>query len=144
MKKQNYSTMIIIGAVLLVIFIYYIGENSTNTAQPRNDDSITSTSGNPTIDINPDTSIRVTSIPVAQFYDGQDGYSLSISSGNRSTCIWTWEGGSASIPYSQTTTATSATEKHTIVFYPDNSNYKVTCVNDFGDQYIGVFPNNNY
>lgn len=78
------------------------------------------------------------SVQVTKFYDGRDGYSVSIPGGNSSTCIWTYEGGSAAVPYSETTEARTATEKHTI--HDDGySNWKVTCVDDFGNNYVGIF-----
>lgn len=96
---------------------------------------------NPTTDVKADTTVKVTSVPVGTFYDGQDGYSLSIPSGNNSTCIWTYEGGSADIPFSQTTYAQTASEKHTLHYYPgSNYNFKVNCTDDFGNQYVGTFP----
>ena len=94
---------------------------------------------NPTIDVKTDTSIKATTVQVGTFYDGKDGYSLSIPSGNSSTCIWTYTGGNAAIPYSETTYARSATEKHTIYSY-DYYDWKVSCVDDFGNQYVGAFP----
>lgn len=96
-------------------------------------------SGNPTIDVKTNTSIKATTIQVGTFYDGKEGYSLSIPSGNSSTCIWTYTGGNAAIPYSETTYARSATEKHTIYSY-DYYDWKVSCVDDFGNQYVGSFP----
>lgn len=93
----------------------------------------------PTTSVETDTSIKATTVKVGTFYDGQNGYSLSIPSGNSSTCIWNYEGGNADIPYSQTTYARTATEKHTI-YSGDYYDWKVSCVDDFGNHYIGVFP----
>lgn len=96
---------------------------------------------NPTINVKTDTTIRATVVQVGTFYDGQDGYSLSVPSGNSSTCIWTYAGGSAAVPYSETTYAQTATQKHTLHYYPgSNYDFKVSCVDDFGNQYIGSFP----
>jgi hypothetical protein len=103
-----------------------------------------------TVNIKTDTSIRATTVKVSQFYNGQNGFSLSIPSGNSSTCIWNWVGGNASIPYSQTTYANTATEKHTLTFgsSPNGTaveisgaghDFKVTCIDDFGNQYSGEF-----
>lgn len=108
-------------------------------------------SSNPTIDVKTDTSIKATTVQVAAFYDGENGYSLSIPSGNNSTCIWNWTGGNAAIPFSETTYANTATEKHILTFgkAPNGEavsisdvgyNFKVTCLDDFGNQYIGAFP----
>lgn len=94
---------------------------------------------NPTIDVKTDTIIKATSVQIGTFYDGKEGYSLSIPSGNSSTCVWTYTGGNASIPYSETTYAKSATEKHTIYSY-DYYDWKISCVDDFGNQYTGIFP----
>lgn len=87
----------------------------------------------------PVTNISAASVQVTKFYDGENGYSLSIPGGNSSTCIWTYEGGSGRIPYSETTEARTATEKHTIHDF-GYSNWKVSCVDDFGDSYTGFFP----
>lgn len=81
-------------------------------------------------------------INVSKFYDGKNGYSLSIPTGNKSTCVWTWVGGNAQIPDTQTTLANTATEKHHISF-PDMallSEFKVNCTDDFGNSYQGIFP----
>lgn len=98
-----------------------------------------SDSSNPTIDVETNTKVAATTVQVGTFYDGKDGYSLSIPSGNSSTCIWNYTGGNAAIPYSETTYARSATEKHTIYSY-DYYDWKVNCLDDFGNQYVGVFP----
>ncbi|MCX6793430.1 MAG: hypothetical protein NTY12_05455 [Candidatus Falkowbacteria bacterium] len=101
---------------------------------------------NSTVNTNKNAKTDIVNVSVNKFYNGKDGFSLSIPSGNDSTCIWTYEGGSASVPYSVTTNANTATEKHTITFISDTrdsySNFKVTCVDDFGNQYIGIFPVN--
>lgn len=92
--------------------------------------------------------VQVKIVDVNTFYNGEDGFSLSIPSGNDSTCIWTYEGGSASVPYSITTNANTATEKHIITFVSGTrdsyANFKVSCVDDFGGQYIGIFPEPKY
>ena len=101
-------------------------------------------SNNPTVAVKTNTQVQATTVQVAQFYNGQDGYSLSIPSGNTSTCTWTYAGGNADVPYLKTTYAKTATEKHTITFPSGtlNSNYdfKVNCLDGFGNQYIGIFP----
>lgn len=94
---------------------------------------------NPTIDVQSNTKVSATTVQIGTFYDGKDGYTLSIPSGNSSTCIWNYTGGNAAIPYSETTYARSATEKHTIYSY-DYYDWKVNCLDDFGNQYVGVFP----
>ena len=98
-----------------------------------------STLNNPTIDVKTNTKVSATTVQVGTFYDGKDGYTLSIPSGNSSICTWNYTGGSAAIPYIETTQARSATEKHTIYSY-DYYDWKVSCVDDFGNQYVGVFP----
>jgi hypothetical protein len=136
MERENKYTPIVATAVIIIIVVavgtFYIGKNSNNT-QSQNKQT------NPTIDVKSDTKVNATTVKVATFYNGQDGYSLSIPSGNKSTCIWNYEGGSADIPYMEITNANSATEKHTIIIY-DNYNYRVNCFDDFGNQYVGVFP----
>ncbi len=83
--------------------------------------------------------VQTSTIRVTEFYDGKDGYSISVPTGNSSTCIWNYAGGNAAIPYSETTEARTATEKHTIYTY-DYYDWKVTCVDDFGNHYTGSFP----
>jgi len=128
--KSLKSIVIIIIIILVGSLIYWVGTNSNKQ----------SATGNPVTDIKTGTQIQATIVQVSTFYNGQDGYSLSIPSGNNSTCVWNWEGGSADIPYSKTTYANTATEKHTITTYEGNYNYKVNCFDDFGNQYVGVFP----
>jgi hypothetical protein len=98
---------------------------------------------NPVIDVNPDTKTDTTLVKIGKFYDGQDGFSLSIQSGNSSVCIWTWEAGSGRIPDLIITEANTALEKHTRTTYPEETDNKVTCVDDFGNIYVGDFPDNN-
>lgn len=124
---ETQQSKIWLGVIIIALIVggfYWL-----NNSQP----------GNPTTDVKTDTSIKATTVQVGTFYDGKDGYSLSIPSGNSSTCIWTYTGGNASIPYSETTYARSATEKHTIYSY-DYYDWKVSCVDDFGNQYTGSFP----
>jgi hypothetical protein len=86
--------------------------------------------------------IKASTVVVTRFYDGQDGYSLSIPNGNRSTCTWTYSGGSGRIPYLETTNA-SVTEKHYIRYDAGSFyDFAVNCTDDFGNQYLGVFPDN--
>lgn len=99
---------------------------------------------NPTVDIKNNVKIEATSVRVGTFYDGKNGFSVSIPSGNRSTCIWTYSAGSGRIPYSITTEAETATEKHTISVYGGEEDLKLSCVDDFGNQYAGVFPESDY
>ncbi|MEI7425094.1 MAG: hypothetical protein WCK10_03185 [Candidatus Staskawiczbacteria bacterium] len=125
-KKINWTIIIvaiIIGVVLLVFF-YRPASNPTN----------------PTIDVKTNTQIGATTVNVGTFYDGQNGYSVSIPSGNSSTCIWTWSDGNADIPDSQTTYAKTATEKHILHISDTARDWKVSCVDDFGNQYTGIFP----
>lgn len=136
LNKNNLPWVIL--AIVIVIIIGYFSLNfqdKDKINQPILD--------NPIIDVRPNTKIEVTTIKVAKFYDGEDGYSVSIPSGNRSTCVWNWEGGSGAIPDSTTTYANTATEKHTIVYYGGTYNYKINCFDDFGNQYLGVFPFDN-
>lgn len=78
-------------------------------------------------------------IKVGNFYDGQNGYSISIPSGNSSICTWTYSAGSAQIPYLKTTEARTANEKHTLSYYGDEEDFKVFCVDDLGNVYQGDF-----
>src|SRR3989339_137700 len=95
---------------------------------------------NPTINVKPNIKVEATSVNISKFYNGKNGLSLSIPSGNRSTCIWTWAAGSGRFPYSNTTKAETATEKHTVIIYGDEENFKASCFDDFGNQYVGEFP----
>ena len=81
-----------------------------------------------------------TIVQVQKFYNGKEGFYLSIPTGNKSTCVWTWEAGSGAIPDTETTQANSATEKHYIDGISGSWNFKVVCVDDFGKQYVGNFP----
>jgi hypothetical protein len=130
-KKNSWIGIILVVAVIAIVVAYFGGQNSNNSG--------TTVPNNPTIDVKTNTQVQATKVQVGSFYDGQDGYSLSIPSGNSSTCIWTYTGGNAAIPGTETTYAKSATEKHTVYTY-DLYDWKVTCVDDFGNQYIGVFP----
>ncbi len=125
METQQSKIGLVVIIILIAGGVYWYSQNSSVH--------------NPTLDVKTDTSIKATTVQVGTFYDGKDGYSLSIPSGNSSTCIWTYTGGSAAIPYSETTYARSATEKHTIYSY-DYYDWKVSCVDDFSNQYVGVFP----
>lgn len=127
MEKPSY-TLVIAILVILVGFYLFSSTSKDNGAQES-----------------------ITTVQVTTFYDGENGYSLSIPSGNNSTCIWNWTGGNAAIPYSETTYANTATEKHTLTFgkAPNGEavsisgvgyDFKVTCLNDFGNQYTGAFP----
>jgi hypothetical protein len=78
-------------------------------------------------------------IPVSKFNDGKDGYSIAIPTGDTSTCTWNYTGGNAAIPYSKTTEAQTATEKHT-VYVDDYYDWIVTCSDDLGNHYTGIFP----
>jgi hypothetical protein len=122
--------MVVIVVVALIAVAYFIGQSS-NSQTPAT---------NPTTSVTPNTQVKATTVQVSEFYNGQDGYSLSIPSGNNSTCVWTWVDGSAAIPYSKTTYANSATEKHTIEISDTAEDWKVSCTDDFGNQYVGVFP----
>jgi uncharacterized membrane protein len=163
-NKLNQNTKILIIVILSIFIlglIYYaqkISRENNSDVQIDKVDEIESVTNNfigsgtekagkneensnPTININENSSVNETSIPVGTFYDGQEGFSLSIPSGNKSTCIWTYSAGSSRIPNSITTDATTATEKHTISVYGDEEDLKVTCVDDFGNNYTGIFPN---
>ena len=127
MEKGNTLIYIIIAVVIVAaLFIFFY--HPVNKA------------GDPTINVKTNTKIAATSVNVGTFYDGQNGYSVSIPSGNSSTCIWTYVDGNAAIPYSETTQARTATEKHIIHISETASDWKVSCVDDFGNQYTGEFP----
>lgn len=92
------------------------------------------------------TNITATQVQVSRFYDGEEGYSLAVPGGNTSTCNWTYVGGNGAIPDSETTFANNSSEKHLVHFgdYLDSYwDFKVNCTDDFGNQYVGVFPIKN-
>lgn len=133
MKNQSYTWIVI--AVVILIGGFYLSQES----------------GNPSTPTSTNEDVRIETIQVTTFYNGENGYSLSIPSGNNSTCIWNWTGGNAAIPFSETTYANTATEKHALTFgkAPNGEavsisgvgyDFKVTCLDDFGNQYKGVFP----
>ncbi len=76
-------------------------------------------------------------VEVSTFYDGKDGYSLSVPTGNTSVCTWNYTGGNAAIPGMETTSARN-TQKHIIYKY-DLYDWSVSCVDDFGNHYVGKF-----
>lgn len=86
----------------------------------------------------------INTVDVAKLYKDGDGFFLSILTGNSSTCVWTYAGGNAAIPYSKNTYAETASEYHQIVFPLDEIDsyfdFKVSCVDDFGNVYLGKFP----
>lgn len=137
MEKNPWIGISLIVAVIAAV-AYFGGQNLDNSASTSSNTS-TAISSDPTMGVKTDTQIKATAVQVGTFYDGEDGYSLAIPGGNYSTCIWEYEGGSARIPYLETTEARTATEKHTIhdLGYSD---WAVTCVDDFGNHYVGVFP----
>ena len=125
METQQSKIGLVVIIILIVGGVYWYSQNSGVN--------------NPTLDVKTDTKVSATTVQVGTFYDGKDGYTLSIPSGNSSICTWNYDGGSAVVPYIETTSAKSATEKHTIYSY-DYYDWKVSCVDDFGNQYVGVFP----
>jgi hypothetical protein len=125
-----------IVVVVLIVAAYFLG-GSLDSGAPLIDKS---GAPNPTTNVITNTEVKATTGQVPTFYNGQDGYSVSIPSGNNSTCIWTWVDGNAAIPYTTTTYANSAAEKHTIEISNTASNWEVTCVDDFGNRYVGIFP----
>ena len=131
MENKNSLTRLL--AIIFIGFILYavLGGFADETNQQQ--------SSNSTTDVGSNVRVEATPVQVTSFYDGEYGYSVSIPSGNRSTCVWNWEGGNAAIPDSTTTNANTATEKHTVVHYGNSHNFKVNCFDDFGNQYVGVF-----
>ncbi len=132
----------IIVFVLILVGIFSSGDiknGSYSLDVPTQKNDTPSVLNDATVDTKIDIKVQATTVQVSKFYNGEDGYSLSIPTGNRSTCVWTWEGGSGAIPDSATTYAETATEKHTHTYYGE-SNYKVNCFDDFGNQYVGIFP----
>ncbi len=116
---------IIVVIVIIAVAAYWIGsQQATN---------------NPTFDVKADSSIKATVVQVGTFYDGEEGYSISIPSGNSSTCLWNYTDGNAVIPYLKITSARNATEKHAIYSYT-GWDWQVICVDDFGNYYTGTFP----
>lgn len=87
------------------------------------------------------SNIKTKMLNVGKFYDGEEGYFLSIPGGNESRCIWTYAGGNAGVPYIEVTSAKTATQKHAL--HPPSSftyGFKVICVDDSGNVYNGIFP----
>lgn len=126
-------------AVVVIVVVAPKVYNTISSSTPARDAG--EISGiNPTVDVKIDATIPATKVLVGTFYDGEDGFSLSIPSGNTSTCIWNNTGGNASVPHSETTYARTATEKHTIHTNPSLYDWSVLCVDDFGNKYVGVFP----
>jgi len=122
--------------LILFIFVLITGFGCTNIK----DNQLKKEYHNPTIDIKNDSKIDANILNVSKFYDGSDGFSLSIPSGNKSTCIWTWSAGSGDIPDSKITEVETAKNKHFVNIFLDSYDFKVTCVDDFGNIYVGIFP----
>jgi hypothetical protein len=145
MNKQKLilPVSILLGCIILGWF-YYASQTTTlqNTVPgPYEENSPLLSLGTDSSDINSETNIKieVTAVKVNSFYNGEEGFSLSIPSGNNSTCIWTYSGGNAVIPYKEITNANTATGKHTILS-SDFYDFMVLCVDDWGNRFIGVFP----
>ncbi|NBD73909.1 hypothetical protein GVX82_02620 [Patescibacteria group bacterium] len=121
-SSQIWTTIIVAGVV--AVAAYWIGSNQAVN--------------NPTFDVKTGSSVKAANVSVGTFYDGKEGYSVSIPSGNTSTCLWNYTDGNAAIPYLETTNARSATEKHTIYSYT-GWDWQVLCADDFGNYYTGTF-----
>ena len=126
MTNQNSHIRVIFVVIIIVAGVLYWLKNYQNNIDI-------------TTDVKTNTTIRATSVRVGTFFDGEDGYSLSIPSGNSSTCVWTYNGGNGAIPWSENTFAKSSTEKHSI-YSGDFYNWGVTCIDDLGNHYVGIFP----
>lgn len=113
MKKTVLITIAIVVLLVLGNGLYAYLNNSTNT----------------------------TRMSVSKFYDGKDGYSITIPTETRSTCVWHYTSGNPAIPYSETTEARTATGKHTL-YINNRYDWIVTCVDDLGNHYTGIFPKN--
>lgn len=146
-SNKSYQIVVVIAIIIAVLIVFKaikLTSNSSDTLESNVpnflDKKTDTTPTNPVIDKNPNIKVSATKINVDKFYNGEYIYSISIPSGNRSTCIWNWTGGSGAIPDSTTTYANTSTEKHTITYYADNYDYIVNCFDDFSNQYVGSFP----
>jgi hypothetical protein len=137
LNKKDYTLIIVVFLVVTIIcsVLYFV---SNRDSKKEEEDIYVKSPGK---EIKEELDFSV--VDVGRFYDGLDGFSISIPSGNISVCVWTYNAGSGVIPNLITTEARTATEKHTISVYGDEGDLKVFCVDDFGDKYIGVFPENN-
>jgi hypothetical protein len=80
-------------------------------------------------------------INATTFFDGKEGYSISIPTGNYSVCTWNYSCGSGVIPYIKTTEALTAIAKHTIYRYPGSCyDWEAICIDNFGNHYKINFP----
>ena len=123
-----------VGFVILIIWLMNAYPSNNAPIQSNVTPNVSSPNINtPTVNANENTVPIYTNI-AGSFY-------LTIPRGNKSTCTWTWVAGSGAIPYSQTTYALAG-QQHTItipgVEGSTVDDFKVTCVDDFGDQYVGV------
>ncbi len=134
---NSLKTKLLIGAVA-IIAVVGVASSQTRTQSTSQTQNATTTIAPEAAQ--PSTTPQVRVVQVSSFYNGSAGYSLSIPTGNKSTCVWTYAGGNADVPYTQTTSANTATEKHAISATDGFYDFKVTCVDDFGNQYTGVFP----
>jgi hypothetical protein len=140
--NKNIIITFSIGILIIGVSVYVLGNllDTTTESKTTNNKKSSSLSDNPTIDVKTNIQVPATTVKVGTFYNGQDAYSLSIASGNNSICLWNYTGGSGAIPYIETTQAKTATEKHTLLLYGGTYDYKVNCFDDFGNQYVGIFP----
>ena len=123
-----------VGFVILIIWLMNAYPSNNAPAQSNTTPNVSSPITNtPSVTANENTIPIYTNI-AGSFY-------LTVPRGNKSTCTWTWIEGSGAIPYSQTTYALAG-QQHTITIAGVEGStvddFKVTCVDDFGDQYIGV------
>ncbi len=80
-------------------------------------------------------------ISVSKFYDSKDGYYLVIPTGDTSTCKWNYLSGNSEMLHNETTEARIAIDKH-IIYINDRYNWTVTCDDNLGNHYNGIFPEN--
>ncbi len=126
-KKRYYLLIFLVVILIPVIYVILNNNKKEEVIIPKGENNIISVT-------------ETKEVQAYVFYDGKYGYSVSIPSGNSSTCIWTYEAGSGGIPYKEITEARTATEKHTLSLFGGEEDLKVICVDDFGNNYKVIIP----
>jgi hypothetical protein len=136
--KTILVTILVAFVGFVVLIIWLMNAYPSNNAPTQSNTTYNTPSpiaNTPTQSVNTnENTVPIYTNTAGEFY-------LTIPRGNNSTCTWTWVAGSAAIPYSQTTYALAGQQHMITIAGVEGStvdDFKVTCVDDFGDQYVGV------
>jgi len=153
-KPALYAVLAVVLAAFL-IGAYYLGTRSYRggvgdmaaTTSPITDTSTQAASTTSAQASKPSAPVSdVTKINVDMYNVRGRTFSLQVPTlAFNSTCIWTYAGGNHVVPYSETTTSETP-RAHVLGPFDDGSNlydFAVTCVDEFGRKFQGVFPPNS-